>query len=72
MGDQREKYARALVRALFYATDGKPVWWSLPGDLNDVAREALDCAVDRGWLLIMDRHSICLTDAGRELVVESQ
>ena len=63
MGDQREKYARVLVRALYDATGGKPMWWSLPKDLNDVAREALECAVDNGWLLLLDYHSICLTDA---------
>jgi hypothetical protein len=72
MVDQREKYARALVRALYYATDGKPVWWSLPKDLNDVAREALECAVDHGWLLLFGNHSVLLTEAGRDQVENRQ
>jgi hypothetical protein len=68
MVDQREKYALALVRGLYYATDGKPVWWSLPREMNDVAKDALDCAVDHGWLLLLGSHSVCLTDSGRDLV----
>jgi hypothetical protein len=68
MVDQSEKYARLLVRALYYATDGKPVWWQLPRDLNDVAREALECAADNGWVLLLDYHSVWLTDAGRDLI----
>ena len=69
MIDQTETFARALVRALYYATDGKPCWWSLPKDLNDVARDAIARAVDRGWMLVEGHHnSVCRTDAGRELV----
>ena len=68
MVDQSEAFARHLVRALDYATDGKPVWWSLPNDLNDAMREAIERAVDRGWILLAGSHSVCLTDAGRDLV----
>jgi hypothetical protein len=67
MAEQLEKAARLLVRALYYVTDGELRWWVLPASLNDPAKEAIDCAVERGWLL--DRgHSVCLTDAGRDLV----
>jgi hypothetical protein len=67
MVDQTERAARLLVRALYYATDGEPRWWVLPANLNDMTKEAIGGAVDRGWML--DRgDSVCLTDAGRDLV----
>jgi hypothetical protein len=68
MVDQSETFARQLVRALYYATDGKPCWWSLPTNLNAATRDAIESAVDHGWILVADSHSVCLTDAGRELV----
>jgi hypothetical protein len=69
MVDQTERYARLLVGALYYATDGEPRWWSLRKDLNDPTRAAIDRAVDRGWMLLEGHHnSVCLTDAGRERV----
>ena len=55
------------MRALHHATDGERRWWVLPANLNDLTKEALVVAVDRGWML--DRgDSVCLTDAGRDLV----
>src|SRR4029453_11899450 len=36
-------------RALHYATDGEPRWWVLPTKLNEVTKEAIALAVDRGW-----------------------
>jgi hypothetical protein len=67
MADQTERVARLLVRALFYATEGEPRWWVLPANLNDPTKEAIALAVARGWML--DRgDSVCLTDAGRDLV----
>ena len=69
MVDQSKTFARHLVRAVYYATDGKPFWWSLPKDLNDVTKDAIAHAVDRGWILLEGHHnSVCLTDAGRDLV----
>jgi hypothetical protein len=68
MVDPAEAFARHLVRALYYATDGKPCWWSLPANLNDVTKDAIDRAVDRGWLLLLGSHSVCLTDTGRDLI----
>jgi len=69
MVDQAEAFARILVRALYYATDRKPCWWSLPRNLNDRTKDAIDRAVDLGWILLEGHHnSVCLTDAGRELV----
>jgi hypothetical protein len=67
MAEQSERAARLLVRALLYATDGEPRWWTLPTNLNDLTREAIALAVARGWMI--DRgDSVCLTDAGRDLV----
>ena len=67
MADQSERAARLLVRALYYATDGEPRWWVLPTNLNDMTKEAIAVAVDRGWML--DRgDSVRLTDGGRDLV----
>jgi hypothetical protein len=51
MADQSERVARLLVRALFYATDGEPRWWVLPTNLNDLTKEAIAAAVDRGWMI---------------------
>ena len=42
-------------------------WWVLPANLNEVTKEAIVVAVDRGWMI--DRgDSVCLTDVGRDLV----
>ena len=66
MTDQSESSARLLVRALFYATDGESRWWVLPPNLNDMTKEAIAVAVDRGWMLGRG-DSVRLTDAGLEL-----
>jgi len=67
MIDKSERSARLLVRALYRATDGKRRWWVLPANLNDLTKEAIAVAVERGWML--DRgDSVRLTDAGRNLV----
>jgi hypothetical protein len=66
MTDQNERFARLLVRSLHRATDGEVRWWMLPAKLNDVTKQAIFMAVDRGWML--DRgDSVCLTAAGRDL-----
>ena len=67
MAEQSERSARLLVRALYRATDGEPRWWVLPTNLNDLTKEAIAAAVNQGWMI--DRgDSVCLTDAGRDLV----
>jgi len=56
MVDEVDAFARHLVRALYYATDGAPCWWSLPKELNEQTKDALDgsrAAIDAG------RHSPC-------------
>jgi hypothetical protein len=69
MVDQSEGFARLQVRALYYATDGESRWWLLPTNTNDVTKEAIAIAVDRGWMLYRG-DSVCLTGAGRELVTK--
>ena len=71
MGNQREAFARLLVRALYYVTDGQSRWWVLPTDLNDVTSEAVALAIDRGWMLVSG-DSICLTDSGRDLIKKGE
>ena len=67
MAEDSERSAHLLVRALYHATDGEPRWWTLPTNLNDMTKEAVAVAVERGWML--DRgDSVCLTAAGRNLV----
>ena len=67
MAEESERAARLLVRALYYATDGERRGWVLPANLNDLTKEAIAVAVNRGWMI--DRgDSVCLTDAGRNLV----
>ena len=66
-GECRIMRSPAMVQALYYATEGEPRWWGLPINLNDLTKEAIWVAVARGWML--DRgDSVCLTDAGRDLV----
>jgi hypothetical protein len=67
MVDQSERFARLLVRALYRATDGEPRWWVLPDNLNEVTKEAIALTVARGWM-VERGDSVCLTDAGRDLV----
>lgn len=69
MVDEVDAFARHLVRTLYYATDGVPCWWSLPKNINQPTQNAVDWAVDRGWMLLEGHHgSVCLTDAGRDLI----
>jgi hypothetical protein len=67
MGEQSERTARLLARALFYATDGELRWWVLPTNLTDITNEVIALAVDRRSMLYRG-DSVCLTDAGQELI----
>jgi hypothetical protein len=64
MADQTEMAARLQVWAMYRATDAEYRWWDLPTKLNDLTKDAIAVAVDRGWML--DRgDTVCLTDAGQ-------
>ncbi len=67
MADKTESLALHIMRTLHDATDGRPMQWRSLAGLSDVAatREAVQHAVDHGWLLIEGGHSVCLTDEGR-------
>jgi hypothetical protein len=67
MAKKSERSARFLVQALYQAMDGEPPWWALPANLNDITKQDIAAAVSRGWLLERG-DSVCLTDAGRDLV----
>jgi hypothetical protein len=67
MADSTETFDRNLVRSLYHATEDKAVWWSLAHKMNGAIWDGIQRATDRGWML-QDRRSVCLTDAGRELV----
>lgn len=55
---------------LFRRTAGRPMQWRSLAGISDAAetREPVQHAVDRGWLLGEGGHSICLTDAGRQVL----
>ena len=67
MADQTEKDAHLLIRALYNAAEDEPRWLVLPTGLSDMTKGAITLAVERGWMLCRG-DSVCLTDAGRDLV----
>ena len=72
MPTDAETIALQVMRKLHNSTGGEPQQWRAVADISAAgdAQEALQLAVDRGWLLVEGGHSICLTDAGRQLVGE--
>ena len=70
MPSKIEPLALHLMRALYDSTGGRPMQWRSLAGISDVAetREAVQLAVDRGWLLVEGGHSVSLTDAGRQLL----
>ena len=69
MACETEAVAVHLVRAVYNATDGRPLQWcSFEGlDVPETV-EALHYAVTQGWLMVQGGDSVCLTDAGRRIV----
>lgn len=67
MPSKPESLALHLMRALYDATGGRPMQWRSLAGISDVAetQEAVQLAVDRGWLLVEGGHSVALTDEGR-------
>jgi RNA:NAD 2'-phosphotransferase (TPT1/KptA family) len=66
----RKSWALALhlLRTVYNATDRPMQCRSLEGlDVPETA-EARRYAVERGWILVRDGHSVCLTEAGRRLM----
>jgi hypothetical protein len=63
-----ESRALQLVRGLYDSTDGLPQQWRMLEELNPAITDAVMYAVTRGWALVEDGTSICLTDGGKRLV----
>lgn len=74
MASQIETLARHLVRALYAATDGRPMQYRMLAGISATrdTEAAVQLAVDRGWMLCEGGHSVCLTDDGRQLGKKSQ
>ena len=69
MPSETKSLAVQLVRAVYNATDGRPMEWHSPEGLDlPESAEAVRYAVTRGWILVQGEHSVCLTDAGRRIV----
>lgn len=70
MPSKPETLALHLMRTLYDSTAGRPMQWRSLAGLSDdrETQEAVQLAVDRGWLLVEGGHSFCLTDEGRRLV----
>lgn len=70
MPSKPEALALHLMRALYDTTGGRPMQWRSLAGISDApeTREAVQLAVDRGWLLVEGGHSVCLTDQGRQVL----
>jgi hypothetical protein len=68
MPSETEMLALHLVRALYDTTDGQPLHWRMSAEIDRETADAIEFAVARGWVVVEDGYSICLTDAGRRLV----
>ena len=68
MSSKVETQALQLVDALYDATAGQPQQWRSLDSFHGFADEALQHAVDQGWLIVGGGRSICLTDHGRQRV----
>jgi hypothetical protein len=68
MARKSKALALHLLRTVYNATDRPTQWRSLEGrDVPETA-EALRHAVEKGWILVRDGHSVCPTKAGRRLM----
>ena len=60
--------ALELIRVLYDATDRQPAQWRSREGLGVAGSpEAVRYALTRGWLMVQDGDSVCLTDSGRAL-----
>ncbi len=73
-----ETLARRLVRDVFHYTGGKPMRWVSVGsvahrmmeiDANAVL-ESIELARAKGWLNVEGDHTVCLTEAGRRMLMD--
>jgi hypothetical protein len=59
--------ALLLVRRLYEVTDGAPRQVRLFAS-GGQARDALEFAIDSGWVVVEGKHDVMLTDQGRDIV----
>ena len=67
MSTEVDQDARKFVKALYEATDGKSLQWRMIIGLSS-KQAAVDYAVEKGWLLVKERCSVCLTEEGAALL----
>jgi hypothetical protein len=65
-----ERRARAIVKALYEATDGQTMRWCILAFVKGASEEALQYAVDCNWMLVGEGNTACLTDEGRKLITK--
>jgi hypothetical protein len=65
-----ERRARAIVKALYEATDGQPMRWCILAFVRNASDEALQYAVDCNWVIRGEGNAACLTDDGRKLIIK--
>ena len=66
-----ELEARTLINSLYKATDGRPLLWRTIIGLS-AKRAAVDYAAERGWIVINNGRSVCLTVTGVRLVRDAK
>jgi hypothetical protein len=72
MARKSKALALHLLRTVYNATDRPMQWRSLEGlDVRPKPPSSLRYAVEKGWILVRDGHSVCLTKAGRRLMTNS-
>jgi hypothetical protein len=68
MARKSKALALHLLRTVYNATDRPMQWRSIEGLDAPESTEALRYAVEKGWILLRNGHSVCLTKAGRRLI----
>ena len=66
-----DQEARNLVTSVYRATDGRPLKWRMLIGLS-AKQAAVDYAVERGWIIVGEGHTVCLTVKGARLVRDAQ
>jgi hypothetical protein len=62
-----KELALVLVRRLYEVTDGAPKEVRMVAK-GALAKNALEFAVDRGWVVVEGEYDVSLTDRGRDIV----
>lgn len=66
MPSNLETQALRLIYQIHAATGGRPEQWRSLMGLGGATDEAVQHAVDQGWIIVQGGHSACLTDHGRQ------